>query len=299
MKEVYVPKGIIPVPPTPFTKNDEINCEEYQKVLEYDIQRGAHCMCIGGSTGEFSTMDLEERKTLIKCASEITNGRVPMMAHTTCHSLRKTLELSEYAVNCGADSLMLLTPYYLKTTPEGTYDYFKTIAEAFPKTGLCIYNVPHNTAVNIPAAEIIELAKIPNIVAIKDCVDPTHTNEIIEGTKDQVFEASTGREAMILANLAQGGSGGMGVMATILPEELVKMYDLMQENNWKAALEIDLNLRKMALLVDREPNPAPVKAALNILGFDFGAPRLPVRECSDELKELMRNEFIRLGYDVK
>ena len=298
MKKVYVPKGIIPVPPTPFTDDDKIDCNEYQKVLNYDIERGAHCMCIGGSTGEFSTMTMEERKTLIKCAAEVTKGRVPMMAHTTCHSLSATLELSKYSVECGADSLMLLTPYYLKTTPKGTYDYFETIAKTFPETGLCLYNVPANTAVNISAEEVIELAKIPNMVAIKDCTDPTHTNQIIEGTQNLVFESSTGREAMILANLAQGGSGGMGVMATIMPKELVIMYNLLQQNNWVEALKIDLSLRKLALLVDEEPNPAPVKEVLNLLGFNYGSPRLPVQKCSSELRELMKAELVKLGYEV-
>ena len=99
-------------------------------------------------------------------------------------------------------------------------------------------------------------------------------------------------------NLCQGGSGGMGVMCTIMPQELVKMYDLLMENNWKEALKIDESLRNLSILIEAEANPAPVKEVLNMMGFDFGAPRLPLRPCSPELREKLRKELIKLGYNV-
>lgn len=299
MSEIKVPYGIIPVPPTPFDSNDRIDHKAFADVINYQIENKAHWLCVGGSTGEFTTMDMVERKELFDCALDTAKGKIPTMMHTSCHTLKDTLELSAYAVDKGADALMILTPFYLKTTREGTYQYFEAIAKAFPDTGICIYNVPHNTSVNITPEEVIELAKIPNIVAIKDCTDPTHTNEIIQGTKGLVFESSTGREAMILPNLAQGGSGGMGVLAAIFPGELVQMYDHIMNNDWKKAAAINERLRQMALYVDAEPNPAPVKAALSMLGFECGVPRLPVQACSSELKELMYNEMKRLGYNVR
>ena len=176
--------------------------------------------------------------------------------------------------------------------------YYRTVAEAFPDLAICIYNVPHCTNVEMPVEDIIELAKIPNITGMKHCTDPTRTNKIIEGTKNEYFESSTGRENMILANLCQGGSGGMGVMCTIMPQELVKMYDLLMTNNWKEALKIDESLRNLSILIEAEPNPAPVKEILNMMGFDFGAPRLPLRPCSPGLREKLRAELVKLGYNV-
>ena len=155
-----------------------------------------------------------------------------------------------------------------------------------------------NLSKTFAAVHIIELAKIPNITGMKHCTDPTRTNKIIEGTKNEYFESTTGRENMILANLCQGGSGGMGVMCTIMPQELVKMYDLLMENNWKEALKIDESLRNLSILIEAEANPAPVKEVLNMMGFDFGAPRLPLRPCSPELREKLRKELIKLGYNV-
>lgn len=295
---LYTPKGIIPVPPTPFTKNDEINEAEYKRLLDYDIERGVHCICIGGSTGEWTTMHDEERKQLFKAAADGIGNRVPKMATTGCHSLKRTLELTQYVSDLGYESILLITPHYLHPDQQAILDYYKTVAEAFPNLAVCIYNVPHCTNVQLPVEDIIALAKIPNITGMKHCTDPTLTNKIIEGTKNDVFESTTGRENMILANLCQGGSGGMGVMCTIMPKELVKMYDLLQENNWKAALKIDESLRRLSILIEAEPNPAPVKEVLNMMGFDFGAPRLPLRPCSAELRAELQTELKKLGYDV-
>ena len=200
MKNLYAPKGIIPVPPTPFAKNDTINEAEYKRLLDYDIERGVHCICIGGSTGEWSTMSLEERKQLFKVAADGIGTRVPKMATTGCHSLSKTLELTQYAVDLGYESILLITPHYLQPGREATMDYYRTVAETFPDLAICIYNVPHCTNVEMPVEDIIELAKIPNITGMKHCTDPTRTNKIIEGTKNEYFESTTGRENMILAN---------------------------------------------------------------------------------------------------
>ena len=243
-------------------------------------------------------MSLEERKQLFKVAADGIGTRVPKMATTGCHSLSKTLELTQYAVDLGYESSLLITPHYLQPGREATMDYYRTVAETFPDLAICIYNVPHCTNVEMPVEDIIELAKIPNITGMKHCTDPTRTNKIIEGTKNEYFESTTGRENMILANLCQGGSGGMGVMCTIMHQELVKMYDLLMENNWKEALKIDESLRNLSILIEAEANPAPVKEVLNMMGFDFGAPRLPLRPCSPELREKLRKELIKLGYNV-
>lgn len=298
MKNLYKPKGIIPAPPTPFTSEDIINEKEYKRLLNYDIERGVHAICIGGSTGEWSTMSIEERKQLFKIAVDAIENRIPKIATTGCHSLNKTLELTQYAVDLGYESILLVTPHYLQPGFEATKDYYRTVAETFPNLAICIYNVPRNTNVEMPIEDIIELAKVPNITGMKHCTDPTLTNKIIEGTKSDYFESATGRENMILANLCQGGSGGIGVMCTIVPQELVKMYDLLMENNWKEALKIDKSLRKLSILIESEPNPAPVKEVLNLLGFSFGVPRLPLVPCSSELMEELSKELIKLGYYV-
>lgn len=243
-------------------------------------------------------MSIEERKQLFKIAVDAIENRIPKIATTGCHSLNKTLELTQYAVDLGYESILLVTPHYLQPGFEATKDYYRTVAETFPNLAICIYNVPRNTNVEMPIEDIIELAKVPNITGMKHCTDPTLTNKIIEGTKSDYFESATGRENMILANLCQGGSGGIGVMCTIVPQELVKMYDLLMENNWKEALKIDKSLRKLSILIESEPNPAPVKEVLNLLGFSFGVPRLPLVPCSSELREELSKELIKLGYYV-
>lgn len=301
MSNLKVPQGVIPVLPTPFDENDKLNIDSLNKLIEYIIENKVHWICVGGSTSEYTTMTLAERKQLLETASKTINGRVPMLASTGCHNLSQTMELTNFAVSLGYEAILLLTPYHIYPGREATIEYYKTVAEAFPDTSFVIYNCPGLTGVTTPIEDLTELAKLPNIVGIKYSVDPLLANYLIENTKmqGQVFETMTGRDAMLLVNIAQGGGGLISYLPTLLPKEMVRLYDLMiNENNWAEALKIDMSIRHLNTLLDSEPFPGPIKTALSLIGIPFGSPRLPVPPCSNELKEKIREELNKLGYNV-
>lgn len=301
MSNVKVPQGVIPVLPTPFDEKDKLNINALNQLIEYIIENKVHWICVGGSTSEYTTMTLSERKQLLETAAKTIDGRVPMLASTGCHNLTQTMELTRFAVELGYEAILLLTPYHIYPGREATIEYYKTVAGAFPDTGFVIYNCPGLTGVTTPIEDITELAKLPNIVGIKYSVDPLLANYLIENTKmqGQVFETMTGRDAMLLVNIAQGGGGLISYLPTLLPKEMVRLYDLMvKENNWAEALKIDMRIRRLNTLLDSEPFPGPIKTALDLIGIPFGAPRLPVPPCSDGLKEKIREELKKLGYCV-
>ena len=300
-KEIKAIRGIIPVLPTPFTKDDEINYEVYGQLLDYVIENGVHAVVVAGTTGEYSTMTYGERKQLMKYAIEYVNGRVPVIFGTYAHgSMKKTMELTAYASELGAYGVLVTTPYYLAPDRKGMYNFYKTLAEANPDLGILIYNVPACTGVALDVDQIAEMAKIPNIVSIKDTTDLIHSAKLIKATEGLNFTVATGEENLILADLCIGGSGGIGIISALIPREIVRIYDLVvNENNVQAACELNKKLINFYNYTEDEPNPAPAKAALNLLGFDFGVPRLPILPASDEMVEKLRGELKALGYDVK
>jgi len=246
-------------------------------------------------------MTLEERHALIKFAVEHAAGRVPVIAGTYVHdSTKGTIALSKYAVEAGCYGALVTTPYYCPPDKKGMYQFYKTVADENPELAIYIYNVPACTGVALDVDLIAELAKVPNIVSIKDTTDLIHSAKLIKATENENFAVATGEENLILADLCIGGSGGIGIISALIPKEMVRIYDLVvKENDVKAACELNKKLINFYCYTEDEPNPAPAKAALNLLGFEFGVPRLPILPASEDMYEKMRGELAALGYDVK
>lgn len=302
MSSLKVPHGLVPVPPMPFNEKGELNFDTMAKVLNHLVENGVHWICVGGSSSEYTMMSAEERKQMLAHGASVIGDRAPKMASTGCHYLEHTIELTRYAVDLGYDAIMLLTPYHMYPGRKATVDYYKTIASTFPDTPFVIYNSPGLTGKSIPHDDIVELAKVPNIVGIKYSVDPFDVSRLIEDTKmqDIPFSVMTGDDYMLIVNLAQGGDGVVSYVPALLPREMVRIYDLMlKENNWAEASRLEKKIRHLITLLYSEPSTGPIKAAMSMLGFDYGNPRLPIPPCSEELKEKIRNELLSLGYDVK
>ena len=300
MSELKVPYGVIPVPPTPFDAEGEINFPVLGRMIDYMIEGGVHWICIGGSSSEYTAMSAEERRALLKYGAEAIGDRVPKMASTGCHYLKHTLELTQYAIDLGYDAIMLLTPYHMKAGAPGMVDYYKTVAAAFPEMGFVIYDSPGLTNVDIPREAILELADVPNIVGIKHSVGIYENNRLIDEirTQGKQLNVMQGNDQMLLVNLAQGGRGVISNVSALLPRELVTIYERMMANDLAGAQEADLKVRHMISLLQSGLLPGPIKAALKMLGFDCGAPRLPVPPCSAELEQKLRAELRLIGYDV-
>ena len=296
---MYKPFGMIPAMPTPFDEQGNIDFDAYKALIDHLVDGGVHCLLAGGSTGEYSLMTIEERKSVIKAAVDYSAGRVPVMAGTSAYRTEDTLELTKYAEEVGADCALVITPYYMKTSDEGLVDYFKTIA-AQSNIGIVIYHYPSATGVELSPEFIAELSKVDGIVGVKNTADQEHTCKVIGLTSDQEdFAVLTGYEHLILPTLAVGGDGATGIIPNLIPKEIVKIYDLfVNEKDIDGAIQLNQKLIPLYDYVEAEPSPGPVKAGLDIIGLKGGTVRAPLVPASEELKEKMRISLSSLGYEV-
>ncbi|MCF6409530.1 4-hydroxy-tetrahydrodipicolinate synthase [Pseudalkalibacillus salsuginis] len=297
---MYKPTGMIPAMPTPFNDEENIDFDSYNKLIDHLIDGGVHCLLAGGSTGEYSLMSMDERKSVLKAAVEAAKGRVPIMAGTSAHKTEDTLELTRYAAEIGADCALVINPYYLKTSEQGIIDYYTKLAKN-ADIGIVIYHYPAATSVELSPELIAELSKIDGIVGVKNTTDQEHTCKVIALTKDQDdFSVLTGFEHLILPTLAVGGDGATGIVHNLVPKEIVQMYKLFTEDrDIEGAIEINQKLLPLYDYVEAEPVPGPVKAGLDILGIKGGHVREPLVPASEELKQKMRQALSELGYEVQ
>lgn len=275
---------------TPFT-DDGINFEELRKLIDFQILEGVESLIICGTTGESSTMSLEERKSVIEFSIKIANNRVPIIAGTGGNNTKEVINLSKFAEKAGADALLLVTPYYNKTTQKGLVSHYSKIAESVD-IPIILYNVPSRTGVNIEPKTCLELSKIPNIVAIKEASgNISQVAKIANLCKDDLYIYS-GNDDQILPILSLGGLGVISVLSNIYPRFVHNMVMDYLTGNWQKATASQIYAIPLINALFSEVNPIPVKYALNRIGFNCGKPRLPLIELSDENKEIL-NQLLR------
>lgn len=296
------PKGIYVPIITTFNEDESIDFASYQKMVDYVIEGGVHGLLVGGTTGEYHVMSTEERKSLIKAGCEYAAGRVPVMAGVGCFTAKDTIELANYAAECGAKFGLVLPPYYHHTTDAGVVDFYKEIAAA-SKVGIVIYNYPGATGVEMPPEMIYELSQVENIVSVKESADFGHLCQVVTLTRDAVdFTVFTGEEHFILPTFAVGGQGAFGILVNLLPKEIVQMYEaIVVEKDIEKARALNSRMAGIYGLMEVEgnPYPGPVKAGLDMIGIKGGRVRKPLTQPTDDLKARMKEQLIKLGYSVK
>lgn len=282
---------------TPFTK-DGINFEEFQNLIEHQISGGADSIIVCGTTGESSTMTLEEKKSAIEFAIKVANKRIPIIAGTGGNCTKSVIELSKFAENAGADALLIVTPYYNKTTQAGLVAHYTAIANSVTLP-IIMYSVPSRTGLNITPATCLELSKLDNIVAIKEASgNLSQIAEIAALCRDNLHIYS-GNDDQILPILSLGGLGVISVLSNLVPDVVHKMtYDFFN-GNLKEATQAQLDTLELTSALFCEVNPIPVKAAMNMLGCNVGIPRLPLVEMSNTGKERLKNAITNFGLEVK
>ena len=268
---------------TPFT-NDGINFEELRKLIEFQILEGVDSLVICGTTGESSTMSLEEKKAVIDFSVKIVNNRVPVIAGTGGNNTKDVITMSKYAESVGIDALLIVTPYYNKTTQAGLVSHYSKIAQSV-HLPIILYNVPSRTGVNIEPETFYELAKIPNIVAAKEASGNISQVAKIANLCSDELTIYSGNDDQILPVLSLGGLGVISVLSNIYPKFVHEMVMDYLTGNWQKATASQIYALPLINALFCEVNPIPIKYAVNKIGFDCGLPRLPLVELTDKNKE--------------
>lgn len=288
MKDIIF-KGVGTAIATPFDEYDNINFDEFKKLVEFQIENGVNAIIVCGTTGEASTMSQEEKQDLIKYCVKVVNKRIPVIAGIGSNNTKAVVENEKFAQRVGVDGLLAVTPYYNKTTQDGLIAHYKLIAEN-TDLPIILYNVPSRTGVNILPETYFELSKIKNIVATKEAngdVSSIIKTKYLCGDNLNIY---SGNDDQILPVLSVGGIGVISVLSNIFPKYTLNMINNYFNNNTQTATKMQIEAIKLINLLFKEVNPIPVKAALNIMGFNFGKPRMPLIECSEKLKnELKEN----------
>ena len=266
-------KGAGSAIPTPFYENG-INTEELKRFLKFQIQNKIDALIVCGTTGESATMTKEEKIEVIKCALEVSKSQVPIIAGTGSNNTKEAIEISKIAESLGVDGVLVVTPYYNKTTQKGLIAHYKAIAESI-NIPIILYNVPSRTGLNINPETCLELSKIPNIIAIKEASGNLSQVAHLCGDNLHIY---SGNDDQTIPICSLGGLGVISVLSNIEPEYTHNMVWSFLNGEFDIAKKMQLDAIPMINSLFSEVNPIPVKAELNKIGFNFGIPRLPLIE---------------------
>ena len=278
---------------TPFDENG-VNLNEFKRLINYQIEHKVDAIIVCGTTGESSTMTHDEKIATIKCAVETSAGRVPIIAGTGSNNTHQVIELSKEVEKLGVDGLLVVTPYYNKTTQQGLVTHYKAIAESVDLP-IILYSVPSRTGVNIAPETCLELSKIPNIVAIKEASGNLSQVAKIAHLCGDDLHIYSGNDDQVLPILSLGGLGVISVLSNVKPEYTHNMVASYLNGDFEKARRYQLDAIPLINALFSEVNPIPVKAALNDLGFDYGIPRLPLVPMTDEKHEILKKELDKLN----
>lgn len=282
--------GVATALATPFDDNG-VNINEFRNFIDFQIDSGVNALVVCGTTGESSTMTKNEKIDAIKCAIDTTSGRIPVIVGTGSNNTSSAIEMSKIAEELGADGLLVVTPYYNKTTQLGLIEHYKAIASSV-SIPIILYNVPSRTGMNILPETCFELSKLDNIVGIKEASGNISQIAKIAQLCGNDFSIYSGNDDQTLPILSLGGKGVISVLSNVNPKLTCSITNSFFKNAINEARFYQLQALPLIDALFAETNPIPVKEAINMLGFDFGVPRLPLIKCSDKLKEQIKENLV-------
>ncbi len=289
-------RGIATALITPLTA-DGIDYAQFGKLIDWQIDQGINALVICGTTGESSTLSDAEHRRAIAFACERVNGRVPVIAGTGSNETAYAVELTKSACADGADAVLVVTPYYNKTTQNGLVAMYNTIADASTKP-VILYNVPSRTGIGIQPETYVKLAQHPNIAAIKEAnSDISKIVETFALVGDQL-DIYSGNDDQIVPILSMGGQGCISVLSNVVPKETVAITDQFFSGNVAEAARLQCQFMPLIRSLFCESNPIPVKAAMSALGFCENYLRLPLVPMEQDHYETMLQRMRELGLQV-
>lgn len=291
-KTIFTGAGVAIV--TPMNQDGSINYDKLGQLIDFNIDNGTDAIIICGTTGESATMSDEEHIECIRYAVEKVNKRVPVVAGTGSNHTEYAVNLSKKAEELGADALLVVTPYYNKTSQHGLIKHFTAVAEAVDLP-IILYNVPSRTGVNITPETCLELSKIDNIVAVKEASGNISQVTKIAALCGDNLDIYSGNDDQIIPIMSLGGKGVISVLSNCMPFETHEICQLCLDNNYDEARKKAYRILGFINALFCDVNPVPVKEALNIMGFKVGSCRLPLVDMNDLNIEKLTNEMKAIG----
>ena len=269
---------------TPMDEQGEVDYDGLERLITFHLSEKTDALLVLGTTGESSTLSSEEEEEILRFTVEKVNGKVPVIAGAGTNATKKTIERVNRFAELGADQVLVITPYYNKTSDDGLLAHFTAIADRSP-VPIILYNVPSRTGMTIPIQVLERLAKHPKIIGIKEASGDISYVMAVARLLNETFVLYSGNDDMILPVLSVGGSGVISVWANIKPKQVHDLVSAFNNGNIENAQAIQLEALPLIHALFSETNPIPVKAAMEILGLPAGPLRLPLVSLAEEKKE--------------
>lgn len=266
---------------TPFHSDFSVNKEKFIELIERQIAGGTQALVINGTTGEAATLSKEEQLDCLKLAIEVVNHRIPVIAGTGSNNTATALASTLAAQEAGADAAMLVTPYYNKTSQAGLIAHFTHIADQ-TDIPILIYAVPSRTNQPLTVETMVELAKHPRIIGMKDATsDAAYAMDILRQVENPDFALYSGNDDVVVPYMAAGAAGVISTVGNLLPAPMQVICAAAERGDWTLARKIQYELLPVIQAVFAEVNPIGTKAGLNIMDLEVGVPRLPLVKMGD------------------
>lgn len=284
---------------TPMKNNEDVNYEKLEELIEYQISEGTDCIVIAGTTGEGSTLTMEEHRDVIKAAVEFTRHRIPVVAGTGSNCTRTAIQLSKEAEEAGVDGLLVVTPYYNKATQGGLVSHYTQIANE-TKLPIIMYNVPGRTGCNMLPETAAQLYRdVENIVGLKEA-----TGNLAQASKtmyltDGKLDLYSGEDGLVVPLMSIGAVGVISVWSNVAPKKVHDMCASYFAGDVKKAMELQREALPLVDALFSEVNPIPVKKALNLMGLEAGPVRSPLTEMTPENAAKMATIMREYGIQLK
>jgi 4-hydroxy-tetrahydrodipicolinate synthase len=279
---------------TPMNPDMSVNYQKLGEIIDFQVENGTDAIIICGTTGESSTLSDVEHRDVIRYAVEHTAGRIPVIAGTGSNDTSYCVELSQEAERLGVDGLLLVTPYYNKTSQRGLIQHYTKVANSV-KLPIILYSVKSRTGVNIDPETCYELSKIENIVAVKEASGNISQVAKIKQLCGDNLDVYSGNDDQIVPLLSLGGIGVISVLSNIMPKEAHEICQLFFDGKVKESAALQLKLLEVANSLFLDVNPIPVKEAMNLMGMDVGECRLPLYRMEEKNIEKLKHALQAVG----
>ncbi len=289
-------EGIVPALITPMNQDETISEKGLRAVIEHVISGGVHGIFILGSQGESFTLTLEEKKSVITTTVEASAGRVPVYVGTGMITTTQSVQMTKLARELGADTVSVITPYFIKPSQKELIDHYKAIAEAADDMPVLLYNNPMRTGVSIDVETVVTLAEIDNVVGMKDSsADLIQTMTYINATRNMDFSVMVGNDASIFAALVSGGTGAVAATANVAPALIVGIYNAVKSGDIAKARDLQYRLFPIRRAFALGTFPLVVKEAVNMIGLPAGPARRPIQPLSTEKRQELKKVLSDAG----